>query len=143
MRDDDRAIRDLVARYCHAIAEKDDKAWAETWAADGEWVVLGATVRGRDAIFAHYQKLVSGVNWVVQFAHDGLLEIDGDTARGRWLIAEYLQWPQGAGGQNIARYRDDYVRGPDGRWRFARRELLVTFIGPADLSAPAAKRPAG
>ena len=26
-RDDERAIRNLVARYCHAIAERDDGEW--------------------------------------------------------------------------------------------------------------------
>jgi uncharacterized protein (TIGR02246 family) len=136
MKDDDREIRDLVARYCHAIVEKDDKAWVDTWADDAEWVVLGSAVRGRDAILAHYRALVSGVRWVVQFAHDGLLEIDGDTARGRWLIMEYMQGLQGGGGANVARYADAYVRGSDGRWRFARRELTVTYMGPADFSGP-------
>lgn len=134
-RDDDGAIRDLVAAYCHAIAERDDAAWAATWAEDAEWVVLGSTVRGRDAIVAHYQKLISSVRWVMQFAHNGLVEIEGDRARGRWLIVEYMQGARGAGGQNAARYRDDYVRGEDGRWRFARRELHVTYVGRADLSS--------
>jgi uncharacterized protein (TIGR02246 family) len=134
-RDDDGAIRDLVATYCHAIAERDDAAWADTWAEDAEWVVLGSTVRGRAAILAHYQKLISSVRWVLQFAHNGLVEIEGDVARGRWLIAEYMQGARGVGGQNVARYRDDYVRGADGRWRFARRELHVTYVGRADLSS--------
>ena len=135
MQDDDRAIRDLVSSYCHAIAERDDAAWASTWAEDGEWVVLGATVRGRDAILAHYQKLVSGVRWVIQHANNGIVEVDGNSGRGRWQIVEYLQLESGAGGVNIARYRDDYARGPDGRWRFARRELFATHVGAADLSA--------
>ncbi len=134
MQDDDRAIRDLVARYCHGIAEKDDKAWADTWAEDGEWVVLGSTVRGRDAIFAHYKNLISGVSWVVQYASDGIVEVDGDTATGRWQIVEWLQWGNGTGGQNIARYRDDYVRCSDGRWRFKRRALTPTYFGPTDLA---------
>jgi uncharacterized protein (TIGR02246 family) len=134
-RKDDGAIRDLVATYCHAIAERDDAAWAATWAEDAEWVVLGSTVRGRDAILAHYRKLISSVRWVMQFAHNGLIEIEGDTARGRWLIVEYMQGASGAGGQNAARYRDDYVRGADGRWRFARRDLHVTYVGRADLSS--------
>ena len=135
MQDDDRAIRDLVSTYCHAIAERDDAAWAATWAEDGEWVVLGSTVRGRDAILAHYRKLVSGVRWVIQHANNGIVEVDGDAARGRWLIVEYLQWGHGAGGVNIARYRDDYLRGSDGQWRFARRELHATHLGSPDLSA--------
>ena len=135
MRDDDRAIRDLVSTYCHAIAESDEAAWAGTWAEDGEWVVLGSTVRGRDAILAHYQKLVSRMRWVVQHANNGIVEVDGNAGRGRWQIVEYLQGAGGGGGVNIARYRDDYVRGTDGKWRFARRELFATYLGSADLSA--------
>lgn len=139
MQDADRAIRDLVATYCHSIAGRDDASWASTWAEDGEWVVLGSTVRGRDTILAHYRKLVSSVRWVVQYATDGIIEIDGSAARGRWQVVEYLQTLNGAGGANIARYRDDYVRGADGKWRFKRRELHVTHMGPADFSAPAGK----
>ena len=140
MQDDDRAIRDLVSTYCHAIAERDDAAWASTWAEDGEWVVLGSTVRGRGAILAHYQKLVSGVRWVIQHANNGIVEVDGDSGRGRWQIVEYLQGASGAGGLNIARYADDYVRGADGVWRFKRRELHATYFGAADLSARDRKR---
>ena len=102
--------------------------------------MLGSTVRGRDAILAHYQKLVSGVRWVIQHANNGIVEVDGDAGRGRWQIVEYLQGAGGGGGVNIARYRDDYVRGSDGRWRFARRELHATHLGPADLSARDRKR---
>ena len=131
---DERAIRTLVARYCHAIAERDDEAWAATWAEDGEWLVLGASVHGRGAILAHYRKLVVPVRWVVQVAHDGIVEVEGDTASGRWLILEWLQWDDGRGGQNVGRYRDRYVRGHDREWRFARRRFHPTYLGPADLS---------
>lgn len=134
LQEDERAIRNLVARYCHAIAERDDDAWAATWAEDGEWLVLGASVSGRDAILAHYRKLVDPVRWVVQVAHDGLVEVAGDTATGRWLILELLQWSDGRGGQNVGRYRDAYARGRDGEWRFAQRRFHGTYLGPADLS---------
>jgi uncharacterized protein (TIGR02246 family) len=133
--DDERAIRRLVARYCHAIAERDDAAWAATWAEDGEWLVLGAAIRSRVAILEHYRKLVSRARWVVQLATDGIVDVDGDTAQGRWQVLEFLQWSNSTGGQNVARYRDRYVRGADGEWRFARRQLLVTYIGGPDLTA--------
>ena len=97
--------------------------------------MLGSSVRGRDAILAHFRKLVSGVRWVIQHANNGIVEIDGDAARGRWQIVEYIQFENGAGGTNIARYRDDYTRGADGRWRFARRELFTTHVGAPDLAA--------
>ena len=133
--EDERAIRILVARYCHAIAERDDEAWAATWAEDAVWLVLGAAPRGREAILAHYRKLVADVRWVVQVAHDGIIEVEGDTATGRWLILELLQWASGAGGVNVGRYRDRYVRGADGEWRFTRRDFHATYLGPPDLSA--------
>jgi uncharacterized protein (TIGR02246 family) len=138
---DERAIRDLVASYCHAIAERDDAAWADTWAEDAVWDVLGTPVRGRDAILAHYRKLVARVRWVVQVAHDGLVEGAGDGATGRWLILEWLQGEDGRGGQNVGRYRDRYVRGADGRWRFAERRFHATYLGPADLSGAPPRRP--
>jgi uncharacterized protein (TIGR02246 family) len=132
---DDRAIRDLVARYCHAIGGRDDLAWADTWAEDAEWLVLGAHVRGRAAILEHYRKLVAPVRWVVQFAHDGIVEVSGDRARGRWQIHELLQWANGTAGRNVGRYRDDYVRCADGVWRFAQRDFHAVYLGPPDLSA--------
>jgi len=134
-REDERAIRNLVSRYCHAIAERDDATWAANWAEDGEWVVLGATLRGREAILAHYRKLVSAVRWVVQNSSDGIVEVQGDGATGRWLIVKYLQWGTGKGAQNVGRYRDRYARGADGEGRFARREFHPIYLGPPDLSA--------
>jgi uncharacterized protein (TIGR02246 family) len=141
-RDDERAIRNLVARYCHAIAGRDDEAWAATWAEDGEWAVLGATPRGREAILAHYRRLVAPLRWAVQLSHDGIVEVQGDTATGRWLIVEIMQLRAGGGGLTVGRYRDRYARAADGEWRFARREFHALYLGPPDLSA-APRGPAG
>jgi uncharacterized protein (TIGR02246 family) len=132
---DELAIHALVARYCHAIAERDDEAWAATWAADAEWSVLGKTVRGREAILAHYLGLVSGLRLVVQVAVNPLIEIDGDEASGRWLVTETLQTNDGRPALNLGLYRDRYRRDADGVWRFARREFQSSYLGPPDLSA--------
>jgi uncharacterized protein (TIGR02246 family) len=127
-------VRALVARYCHAIAQRDDDAWADTFAKDGEWVVLGNHVRGRDEILAFYRKLVATCSWIVQRATDGIVEVQGDTATGRWIITEYLQRADGAPGLNVGVYRDDYRRCEDGRWRFARRVFTPSYMGPPDLT---------
>jgi uncharacterized protein (TIGR02246 family) len=132
---DDRAIRALVARYCHAIAERDDAAWADTWGKDAEWNVLGRNVRGRDAIVALYLQLIASARWVVQVATDGIVEVDGERASGRWLIQETIQFKDGRALVNVGRYLDRYQRDADGAWRFARRELHAIYLGPPDLSA--------
>jgi uncharacterized protein (TIGR02246 family) len=130
----DIEIRALVARYCHAIAHRDDDAWADTFAQDAEWVVLGQTARGRDAALALYRKLVAGFPWIIQVATNGIVEIRGETATGRWIVTEYLQRADGVPGINVGVYRDTYRRCEDGRWRFARRVFTPTYIGPADLT---------
>lgn len=132
---DELAIQALVARYCHAIAERDDEAWTSTWAADAEWTVLGQTLRGRDAILAHYRGIVAGFRWVVQVTTNGLIEIDGNEASGRWLVTETLQTNEGRPALNVGRYRDRYRRDADGAWRFAQREFQSSYLGAPDLSA--------
>jgi len=134
---DELAIRALVARYCHGIAERDDAAWADTWAADAQWKVLGQDLSGRDAILAFYRKAVAGARWIVQVATDGLIELAGDEATGRWQILETIQTKDGRAMVNVGRYSDRYRRDRDGRWRFARREFRFSYAGPPDLSAPA------
>ncbi|HTO09843.1 MAG TPA: nuclear transport factor 2 family protein [Myxococcota bacterium] len=134
---DELAIRALVARYCHAIAERDDAAWAGTFAKDAEWQVFGQEARGRDAILSLYQKLTTGARWVVQVATDGLIELAGDQATGRWQITETIQLRDGRPMINVGRYHDRYRRDPDGKWRFARRDFRFSYTGPADYSNPA------
>jgi uncharacterized protein (TIGR02246 family) len=134
-------VRALVARYCHAIVERDDEAWADTFAKDAVWEVLGSTLHGRDAILAHYRKLVAGVPWVIQRATDGIVEVQGDTATGRWIVTEYLKTESGVSGMNVGVYRDEYRRCEDGRWRFARRAFTPSYLGPADLSGKPIQRP--
>jgi len=132
---DELAIRALVARYCHGIAERDDKAWADTWATEAEWQLMGQELRGRDAILAFYQKVVAGARWVVQVATDGVIELAGDDATGRWQITETIQLKDGRALLNVGRYRDRYRRDRDGAWRFARREFRFSYSGPPDYSA--------
>jgi len=87
-------------------------------------------VHGRAEILAHYQKLVSPTRWVVQVATDGVIEVTGDTATGRWQIHETIHMKDGRALENVGRYRDSYRRDSDGRWRFARREFVFTHSGP-------------
>jgi uncharacterized protein (TIGR02246 family) len=138
---DELAIRRLVARYCHAVATQDDDAWANTWTEDGEWSVLGRSVSGRTQILDWYRKLVASFRFVVQRATDGLIDVDGDRATGRWIVSEYLQGRDGGPGLTVGIYEDAYQRDPDGVWRFARRHFEALYLGAPDLSGePVARR---
>jgi uncharacterized protein (TIGR02246 family) len=133
---DELAIRELVARYADAVVRRDEDAWAATWTKDGEWHVLGEPARGREAVVELWNKLMAGLPFVVQLAHGGMIQLDGDRATGRWYITEHGKTPDGTGMFTLGVYHDDYERSAEG-WRFARRRFDFLYAGPPDLSAPA------
>ncbi len=130
---DELAIRGLVARYCQAIQTSDQAAWADTFAEDGEWTVVGRKATGRDEALALFRELV-GDSWVRQTATDGVIEVQGDEGKGQWLVHEFVKMSGGQVLMNLGIYRDAYVRCADGAWRFASRSFRAVYMGPPDLS---------
>lgn len=139
---DELAVRALVVRYCQAIVTRDDAAWADTFAEDGAWSVIGRSAVGRDAVLALYREL-RGDAWVMQSASDAIIEIEGDTGRGRWQVNELIRLADGPALQNLGLYHDRYVRCPDGRWRFAERRFGAVYMGAPDLSGRVLPLPDG
>ncbi len=131
---DELAIRNLVARYAEAVSSRNREQWAATWTADGEWNVMGQTSKGRDDTVALWQKLTSSLEFIVQLASSGHVEIDGDRASGRWQITEYGKFAGGGTIFTIGFYQDECVR-EDGEWRFKTRSFHPLYFGPPDLSA--------
>jgi len=123
----DMAIRDLVYRYADAVCRRDEAAWGATWAADGVWQLPGAPrMEGREAIVGLWVNAMSGFPFVAQTVNYGILEIDDDTASGRWYLTENLKFADGGGMFNIGCYQDRYVK-QDGRWLFAERHYAVLY----------------
>jgi len=132
---DDRAqIEQLVHRYSDAVTRKDRKQWTATWAADATWDLgKGRTTAGRDEIVDFWQSAVDQLDVVVQLVHNGTVEVDGDSAHGRWYISEHLRRSNGAPGMLLGWYDDTYAR-VDGEWLFTSRNLTLLYHGAPDLS---------
>ncbi|MED5263335.1 MAG: nuclear transport factor 2 family protein [Myxococcota bacterium] len=137
---DELAIRELVARYAATVGNGDVEGWSRTWAEDGEWEVLGQTSRGREAVTNRLEELLGGLEFVVQMASGGILEIRGDQATGYWQITEHGRFAGGNPLFTLGAYRDRYVR-VEGDWRFARRGFHAIYVGPPDMSAKATPPP--
>ena len=110
------------------------------WAEDGEWEVLGQTSRGREAVTSRLRELVGGLEFVVQIASGGIVEVRGDRATGYWQITEHGRFVGGNPLLTLGVYRDHYVR-VEGEWRFSRRGFHGIYVGPPDMSAKATPPP--
>lgn len=156
----DRAVRNLTARYCDAVARNDAELFASLWTANADWVVPGArTTSGRERITRVFgklrgdyllctQELMSGyvvpLDTTDPLATDPLAAgshaTDGPVAEARWQIRE-LQWKAEAPVSCVLGIYSDRLEVEDGSWRFARRQFDILYRGPVDLSGAVTPKP--
>jgi len=136
---DELAVRALIERYADAVNRRDAADFAALWTEDGVWEVFGREIAGRDAVVGAWRAAMGGFSFVFPTVHAGVIEVEGDTARGRWSVSEQLVDARGEPGLLLALYHDVYRREAGG-WRIARRRLEPLYQGPPDLSGP---RPSG
>jgi ketosteroid isomerase-like protein len=134
--DDDAAIRRLVAFYSDAVTHLDAARAASIYAEDGCVSIAGAELHGRAAIEEGMRQSFAAFALLQLIAHGGLIDVDGDNARGRWSTIE-LAVRQDANEMSciFGRYEDEMVRLPEG-WRFQKRSFTMagrTLIPTAKL----------
>ena len=100
---------------------------------------------GRDQIRAWRERREAMVEYFVQTAHPGTIQLDGDTASGRAYLHELIGLRDGGSHQNFAIYHDRYQRTGDG-WKFTERVYEVRYLDTTPLSGTAPQaggQPAG
>ena len=117
-------IKALKARYCRAV---DDPAFydefASLFAPDGKFIEPPTLeYAGREAIAEWMRKdYIPEVVWSRHFAVAPLIEVDGDTATGRWqgLLLSVVRKDDGTEGMLwAAGTYDETYRRIDGEWYF-------------------------
>lgn len=139
--EDELALEKLMARYVDAANRRDGAAWAQTWAKDGCWNLMGMEVTGRDNILALWEQVVAGFEFALLMPSSHHFEINGDTAQGHWYLQEFTRDLEHERFAAISRYQDDYVR-VDGEWLFKTRRYDFIYRGPGDLSGDYTPLPA-
>jgi hypothetical protein len=127
------ALRRLADVYCTAVDDGDADLMGSLFVPEGELVVYepgarpghGEPLRRWDVDGSHRLIAVWGDSYLrwVHFLRSHWTEIDGDRAPGQaYLQACHLRERDGAMEEEVAiiRYRDSYVRMPEG-WRFVQR----------------------
>jgi hypothetical protein len=84
--EDELAIRELVSLYADAVNRVDEEQWADTWTENAEWSLPMATVEGKTQIVGLWVQAMSSFEFVAQLVYQGVVEIDGNKATGRWYL---------------------------------------------------------
>jgi ketosteroid isomerase-like protein len=141
--DDLLAITDLVARFDDAVNRRDATAFAALWADDAVWEIgepMPMRVEGARHIVDTWTRMIGGTRWLFRGSFAGVVNVDGDVARGRWPCIETGTFADGKGYDNRALYEDRYIK-RGGGWRFQHRRYLYLWLSNEPL--PGAPVPLG
>ncbi len=133
------AVRRVMASYIDACdVEKDPELIADHFTPDGIWQGVGKGEEfgrnvGRAAIVEMFTVNPSRQPWTVHYLTSERIDVDGDTARGRWQCLESSVIRHGRRGVWMGvTYDNDFVRTPDG-WRLSHIRCGEEFITPYDV----------
>ncbi len=94
---------------------------------------INAEAVSREEIRAGIKRLQAPLDYFVQTAHPGTIQLDGATASGRAYICELGRFRDGRSELNYAVYHDRYQRTPDG-WKFTERVCEVRYLDTSPLA---------
>ena len=133
--DEKDAIRELMARYCHALDACQFGEVASLFAEDGEWTTTYGSARGRAQIEALLTSVVPKPGEGPQRKHyitNIVITLAGDRADAR---SDYLVVRESDGGLMPVMggtYMDTFVK-REGGWQFARKQLVHNIVGDMAL----------
>jgi hypothetical protein len=131
--EDELALRTLMGRYVDAVNRRDESAWADTWAEDATWNLLGTEVTGKAQIVGLWQQMMAGFEFAIMMPSTGLFDVDGERATGHWYLQEFTRDLEGNGSIVLSRYLDSYVK-KNGLWVYQSRRYSFMYHGAPDLS---------
>ena len=124
---------EIVRRSTEAFAAGDVETALAALDPQIEWhATVGGIDEGRVA-HGHQEVIEAFVDYFVQTAHPGTIQLDGDTASGRAYLHELIGLRDGGSHQNYAIYHDRYQRTGDG-WKFTERVYEVRYLDTTPLT---------
>ncbi len=126
------AIQALKADYCYRVDAGDAPGVAARFLEDAVWHAPGiGRYEGRAAIEKFLASLPEMMRFWLHLVTNPLIEVTGDTARGRWYLIEPNTLKDGRAVWGTGRYEERYRR-RDGQWYFEEVALLPAFWSPYD-----------
>lgn len=126
--EDELAIGQLRARYCHLLDDQQWEPFIDLFTDDGIFEGL-SKVQGKHDLMHFFSRQVPTVAerfW--HFCTNGTIAIDGDVATGR-ISMEYISVSDGISYVSAGHYDDVCVR-ENGQWKFQSRKITFYFYSP-------------
>ncbi|MEJ5254097.1 MAG: nuclear transport factor 2 family protein [Acidimicrobiales bacterium] len=129
----EEGIRRTLALYCQLCDDGRFDEWAQLYVDDAELHVLGTTHRGRRAIQAFIERAQPPERRGKHLCANPVIDLDdsGTTAQAATDFVFVAHRAEGFAISSVGRYLDRLVLA-DGRWRFARREIVLLGGAAAD-----------
>jgi uncharacterized protein (TIGR02246 family) len=121
-------IRELTAKYCHAVVDGDADRIVALFCSDGRFRTHTVAPTGHDELLDFYTAGVGGRTHK-PFVQNHVIEFEDDKhANGRCSV-EIRVWQDGKAYTQAGHYHDQY-RKEDGRWCFAERHYVRYHNAP-------------
>ncbi len=119
-------IMDLLARYAWEIDHGTAEGWADVFTEDGifELAQSGGRIEGREALKTGAQHLYDTLPNVHHVMSNIVIDLNGDTAKGRCELNEFMARPEAIYPNLQGWYEDDYVFNGE-RWFIRHRRVFV------------------
>ena len=131
-------IEALRGEFTDAAMMRDYDRLTSLFTPGGALQIPDASVElaGREEIRAWGERVPAVVDYLVQTAHPGTIQLDGDTASGRAYICELIRLRDGSSHLNYGIYHDRYQRTGDG-WKFTERVYEIRYLDTTALASAA------
>ena len=134
---DRESIRDLAARYCHAVVAGGGMPLVDLFTDDG--CMQGDAIpalsrpasetRGRAALIAVYGELTGRLQ-LRPFIHNHVIELEGERAKG--IASVEIRAAENGVAYDIAGHYHDRYRREAGAWKFEHRHFVLYYWVKAD-----------
>jgi 3-phenylpropionate/cinnamic acid dioxygenase small subunit len=116
-------IRRTLAQHAQLCDDGRFDEWADLYAKDASFSVMGQTYKGRDAIKHWIEKVQPAEHRGKHVLINPVIDVDGGEAH---VVTDYIFIAKDKTIASAGRYHDRLVKEPD-RWRFAERGIV--FMG--------------
>jgi ketosteroid isomerase-like protein len=139
----ERACTRLIVDYCHFVDNGEAARVADQFTGDGVWLSGEENLKGQAAIRRRFEQRQAMVERMSRHVCTNIKldVIDADHAEGVTYLILFRhdgeprrRFSPTAAPEMIGEYRDRFARTAEG-WRFQRRELVVSFLRPAEPRA--------